>query len=206
MVRCRVSHFRFLFFSLGSETKQNRNRFASFSLRFAKLIKLFLASFRFNFFASFRFNFLILLSFRFWETTNSPVVTSLSLTFPHHPSPSLTMPQHPSASLTMPHHPSPFLTIPRHPLQSVAISHHPSPLLTLPHHPSPSFTIPHDSSSYLTPHYPITIRFSRFLQKSSFFEKKSLMGPDTNKLLPQSGKMLQTDPQGSHIELLIQKA
>ena len=43
----RVSHFRFLFFSLRSETKRNRNRFASFSLRFAKLKKKFFASFRF---------------------------------------------------------------------------------------------------------------------------------------------------------------
>ena len=63
----RVSHFRFLFFSHRSETKQNRNSFTSFLLRFAKLKNKFFASFhfvllsftsfRFNFFASFRFHF-----------------------------------------------------------------------------------------------------------------------------------------------------
>ena len=47
-------------FSLRSETKRNRNRFASFPLRFVKLTKLFsllFTSFRFNFFASFRLHF-----------------------------------------------------------------------------------------------------------------------------------------------------
>ena len=51
----RVSHFRFLFFSLRSETKRNRNRFASFSLRFAKLKKKFFTSFRFFSLQLFRF-------------------------------------------------------------------------------------------------------------------------------------------------------
>ena len=36
LVGTRVSHFRLYFFSLRSETKRNRNPFASFSLRFAK--------------------------------------------------------------------------------------------------------------------------------------------------------------------------
>ena len=39
-VASRVSHFCFLFFSLRSETKRNRNRFASFSLCFTKLKKI----------------------------------------------------------------------------------------------------------------------------------------------------------------------
>ena len=48
----RVSHFRFLFFFA---SKRNRNCFASFSLRFAKLKKKIFASFRFLSLQYFRF-------------------------------------------------------------------------------------------------------------------------------------------------------
>ena len=51
-IKGRVSHFRFLFFFA---SKRNRNRFASFSLRFAKLTNIFLASFRFILLQFFRF-------------------------------------------------------------------------------------------------------------------------------------------------------
>ena len=57
----RVSHFRFWFFPfkakrfLQSETKRNRNPFASFSLCLAKLIKHFIPSFRFLSLQFFRF-------------------------------------------------------------------------------------------------------------------------------------------------------
>ena len=56
----RVSHFRLKFFFA---SKRNRNRFASLSLRFAKLKNKYVAFFRFNFFASYCSKFFA--SFRF---------------------------------------------------------------------------------------------------------------------------------------------
>ena len=114
----KVYHFRFLFVSLQSEMKRNRNRFAYFSLRFAKLIKHF--SFTL---ASFRFTFSILASFRYWGTTKTRLLHRCWL--------AVTIPHHFSSSLTLPHHSSPFLPIPPHFYSSLTIYSSPS---LIPHH------------------------------------------------------------------------
>ena len=75
--KTRVSLFCFLFFSLRSETKRNRNNFASFSRRFSKLINYFFASFRFNYFASFRFTFWSI-DFSLCFTSNFLLATSIT--------------------------------------------------------------------------------------------------------------------------------
>ena len=139
MVYYWVIHFPFLFFSLRSKMKRNRNHFAFFSLCFAKLIK--------HIFASFRFTFSIPVSFRYWETTKAPVATSLSPSITNSPSLTIhhqfTIHHHPSSSLIIPHPASPSLTITRHHSPSLTITHHHSPSLNSSHQHSPSLTI-HD--------------------------------------------------------------
>ena len=114
----KVSHFRFLFVSLQSEMKRNRNRFAYFSLRFAKLIK--------HFFVYFRF-----VSLYFFNSCKFPLLRNHKTRLLHRCWLAVTIPHHFSSSLTLPHHSSPFLPIPPHFYSSLTIYSSPS---LIPHH------------------------------------------------------------------------
>ena len=173
-----MSHFHFLFFSLGSETE-------TVSLPFRETNKTF-----------FSLPSLPFVSLQFFDFCKLPLPgndkiagchfiihhPSLpSYTFHHHPTKSLTIhhnpssiPHKPSQSLTIPHHPSPSQSITHHPSQSLSIPPHPSPSITTFRHPSASLIIPHPSS--LTHHHLFLIPTHSTLSQISLPSQLSPVG------------------------------